>query len=77
LRLRVRRGVREAERDLHREFVKLRETMKKHLKSLEYAGTKRELTKEERKILEQLTADLAKTEKVLEGEIEEIEKDAT
>ncbi|MFH1162333.1 MAG: hypothetical protein V1696_03645 [Candidatus Jorgensenbacteria bacterium] len=75
VRRKVEKGVQEAERDIHRRFDKLRDDVRKHVHLLERVRTKRELTEEEHKILEQLKRDLDSAEEAVKGEIEEIKRE--
>jgi len=71
----VKKEVRGVEQDLHKSFDMLRNSIQNHIKILERAKNKRELTDEEDKILVQLKRDLDRTEETIEGEIDKIEKD--
>ncbi len=71
----VQRDIKDAERDVKKEFEKLRASMKKHLRLLESAKTKRALTIEEEKILIHLKHDVDAAETAVEEELEEIKKD--
>lgn len=73
---RIQRDVRQAERDVEKEFEKLRDSVRKHLKLLEKANTRRELTEEEAKILIHLKNDIDTAETAVEEELEDIKKDA-
>lgn len=75
LRGRLRKEVREAEHALHKIFNLLQEDIQDHVKLLEKARNKRELTHEEEKILKQLKKDLNDAEKFMIREIEDIEKE--
>ncbi|OGZ31581.1 MAG: hypothetical protein A2931_04310 [Candidatus Niyogibacteria bacterium RIFCSPLOWO2_01_FULL_45_48] len=66
----------EAARALHRAFDLLKEDVHKEIKALEKARTKRDLTVEEEKIVEQLKKDLDDAEKFVAKEIEDIEREA-
>lgn len=72
---RIQRDVRQAERDVEKEFEKLRDSVRKHLKLLEKANTRRELTEEEAKILIHLKNDIDTAETAVEGELEDIKKE--
>ncbi len=71
----VKKEVRGVEQDLHRSFDVLRNSIQNHIKILERAKSKRELTDEEDKILAQLKRDLDRAEQTIEGEMEKIDKD--
>lgn len=61
---------------LHQSFKVLREEILGHLRLLEKAKTKRELTEEESKIVKQFKSSLDGTEGFIGEEIEQIERDA-
>lgn len=68
----IRKESQEASRTIHKEFVWLKEKLRSHLKSLERAQTKRELTFEERRILSDLKNEVDKVEKTVEKSIDDI-----
>lgn len=70
----LRQEVREAESALHRAFDMLKEDIREQVKLLEKTKTKRQLTKEEEKVIEQLRRDLDDAERFVRKEIEDIEK---
>ena len=74
MRNRVRKEIREAELALHGAFDLLKEAIRKQIKMLEKTRTKRELTKEEEKIIKRLKKDLDDAEKFVKKEIEDIER---
>lgn len=74
-RKRVRKEVREAEDALHKAFDLLKEDIKNHVKILEKARTKRELTAEEEKIVRRLKSDLDAAKKFVKKEIDDIKKE--
>jgi hypothetical protein len=71
----IRREVQDVEKNVHVAFDELRENARKHISTLEKVQLKRDLTKEEAKILLQLKNQLSAAEKVINKEIEQIEKD--
>jgi hypothetical protein len=71
----VKKEMRGMEQDLHKSFDVLRSSILGHIRTLEKAKNKRELTEEEDKILTQLKRDLDRAEQNIEGEMEKIEKD--
>ncbi len=75
LRKKVKKEVREAEQALHKSFDLLKEDIREQIKMLEKAGTKRQLTGEEEKIIKRLKKDLDEAEKFVRKEIEDIEKE--
>lgn len=75
LRIRLKRDVQAVEKDVHKDFDILRNSIQTHIRTLERAHSKRELTEEENKILVSLKKDFDRTEKTISGEIEKIEKD--
>jgi len=72
---RLRKEVREAEQALHKAFDLLREETREEIKILKEAGTKRQLTKEEKRIIDQLEKNLDDAEKFIGKEIEDVEKE--
>ena len=66
---------REAEQALRQAFNFLRKSVREHLKSLEDAKSKRELTAVEEKIASELKKDLDDAEKFVRKEVEDIEKE--
>jgi hypothetical protein len=77
LRKRIRKEVLEVESTLHRAFDILQEDIREQIKLLEKTRGKRELTKEEDKIVKQLKKDLETAEKFVKKEIEDIENEVT
>jgi hypothetical protein len=75
LRKRLQKEVRETESALHNAFGLLKEDMQKQIKMLEKIRVKRQLTKEEEKIVKRFKRDLDDAEKVVRKEIEDIEKE--
>ncbi len=75
LRKHVLKEVREAEAMLHQVFDLLRESVRDQIRLLERASKKRQLTKEEEKVLKQLKKELNNAEKYIQREIEDIEKE--
>ena len=71
---RVKKETVEASTVLHQEFHKLKDNVKKQLTSIECAGKKRALTKEEAKLLKKLSADLTVAEDKVAKEISDIKK---
>jgi hypothetical protein len=69
----VSRKIRNAESSVHKAFDLLRENVREQIKTLEKAGKKRELTKEEEKVIKHLQDNLTKSEEFLEKEISDIE----
>lgn len=74
LRRKVRREVREAEESIGKAFDLLREDLEKQLSLLEKAKTKRDLTREESRILARARKNLRTAEKYIKKEVEDIEK---
>ncbi len=72
---RVRKESQDASRIIHRKFTELREKLRRHVKSLEQAETKRELTLEEKKILSELKSEIDRVEEVVEKNLEDIKRD--
>ena len=75
LKRKVKKEVQEMEKDVHAAFDELRENTRKQVSTLEKVQLKRELTKEEAKILTQLKNQLNAAEKFINKEIEQIEKE--
>lgn len=73
-RKRLRAEVGEAESALHKSFSIMRDDIKEHVEMLEKTNAKRELTKEEEKILKQLKRNLTDAEKFIAKEMGDIEK---
>ncbi len=69
----VSRKIRNAESSVHKAFDLLRENVREQIKTLEKAGKKRELTKEEERVIKRLQENLTKSEEFLEKEISDIE----
>lgn len=70
----VRKEVEAVEKSVHIAFDELRESARKHIASLEKVRLKRELTKEEAKILTQLKNQLTDAERIINKGVEQIEK---
>ncbi|MEK7650584.1 MAG: hypothetical protein AAB364_01795 [Patescibacteria group bacterium] len=75
LRRKVRAEVHEAEESIGQAFDLLREDLEKQLSLLEKAKTKRDLTREEARILTRVRKNLRTAEKYIKKEIEDIEKE--
>lgn len=73
----LRHKVRVTESSLSKAFDLLRENVRDQIKTLEKAQGKRELTKEEEKIIKHLQENLTKSEAYLEKELEDIENTAS
>ncbi|MGC9611029.1 MAG: hypothetical protein ABSE68_02305 [Minisyncoccia bacterium] len=71
----IKRDIQMTEKDVHKNFDILKNSIMDHIRVLEKTRTRRELTEEEDKILSQLKKDLDKVEKSIDSEIEKIEKD--
>jgi len=74
LRKRLLKEIREADIALHDAFDSLKEDIRKQVKMLERAKTKRGLSQGEEKIIKQLRKNLDAAEKFVKKEIEDIEK---
>ncbi|MBI1974859.1 MAG: hypothetical protein HYS57_00690 [Parcubacteria group bacterium] len=74
MRRRVKEEVREAEQALHRAFDLLKEAIREQIKMLEKTRTKRQLTEEEEKVVQQLKRDLDGAEELMKKELEDIER---
>lgn len=72
---RVRKEVADVDKVLHKSFDKLRNDVREQIKFLEKAKSRRELTKEEDRVLEKLKKDLDDAEKFVKKEIEDVEKE--
>lgn len=70
----VKKEVDAVEQSVHAAFDQLREGTRKHIASLEKVQLKRELTKEESKILVQLKNQLTSAERFINKEVQQIEK---
>lgn len=75
LKERIHKDVLAAEGSLHSAFATLRKNLKKQLRTLEGAETKRQLTREEVKISDQIKRDIELLESLVKKEIEEIDKE--
>ncbi len=75
LRRKLRVEVREVEESISKAFDALRDDMEKQLSLLEKAKTKRDLTREESRILTRVRKNLRTAEKYIKKEIEDIEKE--
>ncbi len=71
----IKKETREAEEALSKAFALLKEDVREQIKMLEKTKTKRQLTEEEEKIINQLTKDLYDAKKFVEKEIKDIEKE--
>lgn len=74
-RKRARKETKEAEQMLHKEIKMLKNNIKDQIKLLEKTKSKRELTREENKIIKQMKSDLDSAEKLIRREIKDIEKE--
>ncbi len=74
LKMGVKKEVDAVEQSVHVAFDQLREGARKHITSLEKVRLKRELTKEEAKILIQLKNQLTSAERFINKEVQQIEK---
>jgi hypothetical protein len=75
MRRKIRRAVTDAEKSLHRRFEELEHDMTNHLSMLESAGNKRQLTKEEKVIIESFRKHLSATEKDIDAKLDQIRKE--
>ncbi len=66
--------MRVTESSVHKAFDLLRENVREQVKTLEGAKSKRQLTKEEEKVIKRLQENLTESEKYLEKEIQDIEE---
>jgi len=73
LKRKLRRDLVHTEQEVHKVFQILKGDTKRHLKMLERASTKRKLTKEESKIMAEMTENLDEAEKYLAEKIKVIE----
>ena len=73
-RRKIRKEVTEAEAVLHESFTKLHFDVQKHVEKLESVRKKRTLTKEEDKMVNELTASLNEAEKIVSKEIRDIKR---
>ena len=74
-RRRFRTDIRLVERSTHQAFAKLRRDVADHLKLLEKAKLRRDLTREETSILAQLKIDLDESETILQREMKDLERE--
>lgn len=74
-RKRLRKEVKEADQALQKAFTIIKEDIRRQIKFLEKVRTKRDLTKEEERIIEQLKKDLDVEEKIVRKEIKDIERE--
>jgi hypothetical protein len=72
---RFRTDLRLVERSTHQAFAKLRRDVVDHLKLLEKAKLRRDLTREETSILAQLKIDLDESETILQREMKDLERE--
>ena len=72
MRQRLHRSVRAAEMDMHHTMDTLRSDMAKQIVMLERVGTKRDLTKEEQRLLTRLKKSLDQAEAALEKSLHRI-----
>ena len=70
----VRRESQEASRSIHKEFVWLKDRLLRHVKALEDAQNKRELTHEEKKMISDIKEEVDRVEKSVEENLDEIKK---
>ncbi len=70
----IRKEATEAEEVLHESFTKLHFEVQKHVKKLESARKRRALTREEDKMVKDLSANLEEAEKVVSKEIRDIKR---
>jgi len=75
LKKKLRKEVYEAESSLHEAFDILREDIRQQIKTLEKAKTKRQLTREEERVIKRLKKDLTMAEKAIRKEIKDIERE--
>jgi hypothetical protein len=75
MRKHLRKEVREVESSVHRAFDLLKENIREQIKMLEKTRTKRQLTEEEEKIINELKNNLDDAEKFIRKGIEDIEKE--
>lgn len=71
----LRKQIRDVEISVHDAFQMLHIDMKKHLKLLESAKNKRDLTREEEKIMVQMKRDIELAEKIVNKEINDIKEE--
>jgi len=71
----VRKDIRKVDARLHKVFDLLKEDIMDEIKLVEHAKTKRELTKEEKRLIKRLREDLEDAEKFIKKELKEIEED--
>lgn len=74
-RKKMQRELRRTESNLHKVFSLLKEELEDHIRALEHAKTKRSLTREETRIINKLKKNCDDAEKVLRGEIEDVEEE--
>lgn len=72
---RLRKEVREAEESISKAFKALYESIQEQFEILEDVKSKRQLTKEEKRILKQIREDLDVAEKYVEKEMKDVEKE--
>lgn len=75
LKKKLRKEVYEAENSLHEAFDILKEDIREQIKTLEKAKTKRQLTREEERVIKRLKKDLTMAEKAIKKEIKDIERE--
>ncbi|MBU1348754.1 hypothetical protein KJ781_01645 [Patescibacteria group bacterium] len=75
LRRKVKKEINEAEQALHKAFDALKEAIGEQIRMLDLVKSKRELTKEEERIIKQLKKDLDHAERYVRKEIEDVEKE--
>ncbi len=71
----VRREMGDIEKDIHKAFDILRDSARKQISNLEKIKLKRELTKEEARVLTQLKNQLNEAEELINKEVEKIERE--
>ncbi|MEK7131697.1 MAG: hypothetical protein AAB797_03125 [Patescibacteria group bacterium] len=73
--IKIQKDIKQVEQTIHKEFDMLRENVRKQIAVLEKVKFKRDLTKEEEKILVQLKKQLNSAEDYIRKEMEKIEKE--
>ena len=63
------------DRSVHTAFNMLKDEVRKEVKNLERAKTKRKLTQEEERIIERFSADVDDAERFIEKQIRDVKKD--
>lgn len=70
----VKKELKEIEVSIHGAFHLLQNDLRKHIKLLKDVKTKRELTREEKKIMDQMKHDIKISEKMIDKEIDNLRK---